>query len=136
MPSIQITVPNDKGSQKFTVGEIARMILETHESSPAVDAQTVIMEIMKQAEEGGEPPVSFRHGIEPDEEIVFVTVAGPPYKSAASAARAARACADLQDIDRDIVSVDGGWVIRESSTFGNWFEYEANKDTMTADEIG
>ncbi len=136
MPSIQITVPNDKGSQKFTVGEIARMILETHESSPAVDAQTVIMEIMKQAE-GGEPPVSFRHGIEtPDEEIVFLTAARHPYKSATSAARAAQTRAALQDIDWEIVSVDGGWVIREIFDYDNWFEYHANKEIMTADEIG
>ena len=112
------------------------MILETHESSPAVDAQTVIMKIMKQAE-GGEPPVSFRHGIEPpDEEIVFVTAAGHPYKSAASAARAARTRADLQDIVWEIVSVDGGWVIREIFDYDNWFEYHANKETMTADKIG
>ncbi len=136
MPSIQITVPNDKGRQKFTIGEIARMILETHESSPTVKAQDVIMEIMKQAQDGGEPPVSFRHGVEPpDEEIVFVTAAGHPYKSAASAARAARTRADLQDIDWEIVSVDGGWAIRDISTYTNWFEYWADKDTLTADEI-
>ncbi len=136
MPSIQITVPNDKGSQKFTIGEIARMILETHESSPAVDAQTVIMKIMKQAE-GGEPPVSFRHGIEPpDEEIVFVTAAGHPYKLAASAAKAARTRADLQNIVWETVSVDGGWVIRKIFDYDNWFEYYANKETMTADKIG
>jgi len=135
MPSIQITVPDDKGSQKFTVGEIARMILETHESSPSVDAQTVIMEIMKQAEDG-EPPVSFRHGIEPDKEIVFLTAAGHPFKSAASAARAARTRADLQDIVWETVSVDGGWVIREIFDYDNWSEYHANKETMTADEIG
>ena len=136
MPSIQITVPNDEGSQKFTVGEIARMILETHESSPSVDVQKVIMEILRQAD-GGEPPLSFRHGIEPpDEEIVFVTAAGHPYKSAASAARAARTRADLQDIVWEIVSVDGGWVIREIFDSDNWFEYYADKETMTADEIG
>ena len=136
MPSRQTTVPNDKGSQKFTVGEIARMILETHESSRTVDAQTVIMEIMKQAE-GGEPPISFRHGVEPpDEEIVFLTAAGHPYKSAASAARAARTRADLQDIIWETVSVDGGWAVREIFDYDNWFEYHANKETMTADKIG
>ncbi len=136
MSSKQITVPNGKESQKFTIGEIARMILETHESSPAVDAQYVIMEIMKQAEDG-EPPVSFRHGVEPpDEEIVFLTAAGHPYKSTASAGRAARTRADLQDIVWEIVSVDGGWVIREIYGYDNWFEYHANKETMSADEIG
>jgi hypothetical protein len=137
MPSIQITVPNDKGSQKFTIGEIARMILETHESTPSIKAQDVIMEIMKQAQDGGEPPVSFRHGIEPpDEEIVFVTAAGHPYKSVATAARAARIRADLQDIDWETVSVDGGWVIREIFDYDSWSEYHANKETMTADKIG
>jgi len=137
MSSVQITVPIDKGSQKFTIGEIARMILETHESSPTVDAQDVITEIMKQAQDCGEPPVSFRHGIEtPEEEIVFVTAAGRPYKSAVTAARAARIRADLQDIDWGIVSVDGGWGIQDITTYTNWFEYFANKETMTADEIG
>ncbi len=137
MSSIQITVPNDKGSQNFTIGEIARMILETHESSPSVKAQDVIMEIMKQAQDGGEPPVSFRHGIElPDEEIVFVTTAGHPYKSVATAAKATQTRAALQNIDWQIVSVDGGWAIREIYDYDNWFEYQANKETMSADEIG
>ncbi len=128
MPSIQITVPNDKGTQKFTIGEIARMILETHESSPTVDAQVVITEIL--------------NGLNPGEEIVFLAADGHPYKSAASATTAAQTRADLQDIDWDIVSVDGGWVIRdrviraEDHTYPNWFEYFANKETMTADEIG
>ncbi len=136
MPSIQITVPSDTGSQKFTVGEIAGMILDTHESSPAVDAQTVILMIMKQAE-GGEPPVSFRHGAElPDEEIVFLTAGGHPYKSAANAARAARTRADLQNIVWETVSVDGGWAIRKIFDYADWFEYHANKETMTADKIG
>jgi hypothetical protein len=129
MPSIQITVPNDKGSQKFTIGEIARMILETHESSPTVGAQIVITEILSQAEVG-EPP-----GIKPDKEIILLASAGHPYKSAASATRAARTRADLQGIVWDIVSVDGGWAIRDISTYTNWFEYRADKDALTADEI-
>ncbi len=107
MPSIQITVPKDKGSQKFTIGEIARMILETHESSPTVDAQVVITEILNRLNPGEE------------EEIVFLTAAGPPYKSWASATRAARTRADLQDIVWEIVSVDGGWVIRDITTYAN-----------------
>ena len=129
MPSIQITVPDDKGGQKFTIGEIARMILETHESSPTVDAQVVITEILSQAEVG-EPP-----GIKPDKEIILLASAGHPYKSAASATRAARTRADLQGIDWDIVSVDGGWAIRDISIYTNWFEYWADKDALPADEI-
>ena len=129
MPSIQITVPDDKGGQKFTIGEIARMILETHESSPTVDAQVVITEILSQAEVG-EPP-----GIKPDKEIILLASAGHPYESAASATRAARTRADLQGIDWDIVSVDGGWAIRDISIYTNWFEYWADKDALPADEI-
>ena len=128
MPSI-ITVPDDKGGQKFTIGEIARMILETHESSPTVDAQVVITEILSQAEVG-EPS-----GIKPDKEIILLASAGHPYKSAASATRAARTRADLQGIDWDIVSVDGGWAIRDISIYTNWFEYWADKDALPADEI-
>ena len=108
------------------------MILETHESSPQVDVQTVIEEIMKQAV-GGELPVSFRHGPEPDEEdqeIVFLATAGHPSKTAA------RVRADLQDTDWEIVSVDDGWIIRKISTYADWSEYWANAETMTADDIG
>ena len=132
MPLKEFTDPGDKGSQKFTIGEIARTILETHQSSPTVTAQRVIEYLLEQAEQRGEPPVSFRDGPKPEDETVFLTVAGSPYKSSENAARAARIRTDLKDVDWKIVRVDGGWAIREISDYDNWFEYRANKDTETA----
>lgn len=129
------TTPKDDRSQKFTVGEIAGRIFGTHKSVPSVSRQDIIHWLVGQAV-CNELPVSFLHSAIPEDETIFLTRTGAPYRSEKSAVRAAGARADLQQIDWQIVGVDGGWGIKHIWGYDDWWEYWAKKDDMTVDERG